>query len=334
MVSERSTRWEANRVSATIYYVLYLLMLPVTVLGYVIWLGGAALLGRRSGVSATAQGPLSARYFQHRLGVRKDEAASRLMLALPNAPTLGLQLFAWPMLLAHWVTSYVPKTFWYPFEGAITPQVEASARVTFFDAAVERYARDVSQFVILGAGFDTRAFRLPAGVVLRSFEVDTPKTQSVKKALLRQIGVDMTTVAFAPADFENEDWFVRLVDAGFDPSMPTLFLWEGVMMYLHKQAVEDTMRKVASTGKGSIIAFDYLTTEPLESSGFYWRLARASTRAGGEPLSFGIDSTPPSRERLVELLRSCGLALAEQRTLGDETDGKRAWGGFAIATVP
>jgi hypothetical protein len=56
-------------------------------------------------------------------------------------------------------------------------------------------------------------------------------------------------------------------------------------------------------------------------------------RAEGEPLRFGIDSTPPSRDRLAELLRSCGLALAEQRALGQETDGKRARGGFAVATV-
>jgi hypothetical protein len=50
-------------------------------------------------------------------------------------------------------------------------------------------------------------------------------------------------------------------------------------------------------------------------------------------VKFGIDSTPPSRERLAELLRSCGLALGEQRTLGQETDGKRVWGGFASAIV-
>jgi hypothetical protein len=53
----------------------------------------------------------------------------------------------------------------------------------------------------------------------------------------------------------------------------------------------------------------------------------------GEPLKFGVDSTPPSRERLSELLRSCGLAIFEQHVLGRETTKKRAWGGFAIAVV-
>ena len=72
---------------------------------------------------------------------------------------------------------------------------------------------------------------------------------------------------------------------------------------------------------------------PLESNGLYWRYGRAATKAAGEPMKFGIDSTPPSRERLIEFLWSCGLTLVEQRTLGQERDGKRAWGGFAIAVV-
>ncbi len=93
------------------------------------------------------------------------------------------------------------------------------------------------------------------------------------------------------------------------------------------------MRKIAGAAKGSAVAFDYFTTEPLESQSLYWRYGRAMTKAAGEPLTFGVDSTPPARERVAELLRSCGLSLVEQRTLGDETEGKRAWGGFATAIV-
>ena len=104
-------------------------------------------------------------------------------------------------------------------------------------------------------------------------------------------------------------------------------------MYLDREAVETTLRKIAGTAKGSVVAFDYFTTEPLESQALYWRYARAMTRAAGEPLKFGIDSTPPSSERLAEFLRSCGLSLGEHRTLGQETEGNRAWGGFATAIV-
>lgn len=69
-------------IAAVVYDVLSILLFPITLIGYVIWVGGALLAGRGSGVSGTAQGPLSARFFEHRLGTREDEPASRLMMAL------------------------------------------------------------------------------------------------------------------------------------------------------------------------------------------------------------------------------------------------------------
>jgi methyltransferase (TIGR00027 family) len=191
----------------------------------------------------------------------------------------------------------------------------------------------MDQFVILGAGFDTRPYRFPKDTRVRSFEVDAPETQAVKREMLAKAGIDSSAVTFVAADFEQEDWLARLVDSGFDPAKPTLFLWEGVMVYLERAAVEDTLRTIASTAKGSVVMFDYFTTEATESNALYWRYGRAATRAAGEPFKFGIDSTPPTRERLSELLQSCGLMLCEQRTLGRETEKERAWGGFAVASA-
>ncbi len=168
---------------------------------------------------------------------------------------------------------------------------------------------------------------------MRVFEVDSPPTQLVKRETLTKAGIDSSGVTFVPADFEKEDWFACLAATGFDPGERTLFLWEGVTMYLDRQAVEDTLRKIASTAPGSVVAFDYFTKEALGSRALYWRYGRAATKAAGETLKFGVDSTPPSRERLAELLRSCGLSLSDQRTLGEDTRTRRAWGGFATATV-
>jgi methyltransferase (TIGR00027 family) len=318
--------------SAVGFYLLCALMSPLILVGYVVWVGRIVTTGH-SGVSVTAQGPLTVRATEHSFGTRQDEAADRLLRVLPGVPHLGLWLTAGPVLLAHRLTGYVPRAFRYPFEGEVSPQYEAAARIGFFDAAVDRYLPDVAQFVILGAGFDTRAFRLPKDTPVRVFEVDAPKTQAVKRETLARAGIASSGVTFVPADFETEDWFARLTAAGFDPGEHTFFLWDGVMMYLDREAVEDTLRKIATTAPGSAVAFDYFTTEPLESRALYWRYGRATTRAVGEALTFGVDSTPPSRERLSELLRSCGLSLAEQRTLGGDIETRRAWGGFAIATV-
>jgi hypothetical protein len=72
-----------------------------------------------------------------------------------------------------------------------------------------------------------------------------------------------------------------------------------------------------------VIAFDYYTADPLESQALFWRYARMGTKGNGEPIKFGIDSTPPSGERLAEFLQSCGLSVVEQHTVGQETNGKR-----------
>jgi methyltransferase (TIGR00027 family) len=313
------------------FYALSTLLFPVTLLGFVIWIG-KLLVSRSSGVSTTAQGPLAARWTMHNLGVRQDEAANRLLPILPGVPQLGVRLTAWPMMLAHRVTGFVPKTYRYPFEGDVAPQVEAGARVTFFDDVVDRFLPGIDQFVILGAGFDTRPYRLPADTPVRSFEVERPKTQAVKREMLEKAGIDASRVTFVAADFETEDWFGRLLEAGFDTGRPALFLWEGVIIYLDRAAVEDTLRKVASCAKGTVLAFDYFTTVSLESKEMYWRFARAATN-WTEPLKFGIDSTPPLRDRVTELLRACGLTLFKQRTLGRETQTERAWGGFTVAIV-
>jgi methyltransferase (TIGR00027 family) len=151
--------------------------------------------------------------------------------------------------------------------------------------------------------------------------------------MLAKAGIDTTGVALVAADFEKEDWLAKLIDVGFDPGQPSLFIWEGVTPYLERAAVEDTLGKIASTAKGSVVAFDYFTTEVLESNALMFRTIRASLSAGGEPLKFGLDSTPPISDRVSELLEAYGLELVEQRTLGQETEGKRAWGGFAIAIV-
>lgn len=318
--------------AAIIFYIVCILLFPAMAIGYVFWVG-KLYAKRTSGVSGTAQGPLSARWFQHRLGVRYDEPAHRLLLALPGISPLAVWLLFGPLQFAHRLSGYVPPTFRYPYEGDVTFSNQVSARQTFYDGVVDQYLPDIVQFVILGAGFDTRAYRLPRQWSVRAFEVDTPETLATKQKALKVADVDSAEVTFVAADFEKEDWFNRLVEAGFDADKPALFVWEGVTQYLDRTAVEDTLRKIAGCALGSVVAFDYFTTEVLESQSLHLRLVRASLQAGGEPLKFGIDSTPPSSRHLAELLQSCGLTLREQHILGKETAGERALGGYAIAVV-
>jgi methyltransferase (TIGR00027 family) len=321
------------RLRAAAFTVVMTLCSPIFVAGYVLWVG-KMFASRRSGVSGTAQGPLSARSFQHQLGVRPDEASHRILLALPNVSPLAVRLASWPLVFASRVTGHVPRTFEYPFRGDVPPSAQAAARVGFYDAAVERHLADGGQLVLLGAGFDTRALRFGGRRGVRAFEVDRPATQATKREVLARAGIDASAVTFVSADFGREDWFERLLAAGFDRARPAVFLWEGVTVYLTQEDVEATLRRVASCAPGSILVFDYFSTEALTSKAPYWRYARWATDAAGEPLRWGVDSRPPGRERVAELLDGCGLRLVDAQILGPETEGRRSWGGFVVAGVP
>ena len=250
-------------VAVAVYYLLNILLFPITLIGYVI-MSVAFLAGRKSSVSGTALSPLLGRWLLHNLGSRQDEPANRLMMAIAG---LSVSLTEGPMIFAHRVTGYVPNAYRYPFQGEVTLGNQGWHRQTFYDRVVEQYLPDITQFVILGAGFDTRALRLrgiPNFAPVRSFEIDTPPTLAFKRERLVKAGIDSTGVTFVPADFEKDDWLTGLIHAGFNPSQPALFIWEGVVPYLDREAVKDTLRKIASTTKGSLVAFDYFTSEVLK----------------------------------------------------------------------
>ena len=307
---------------------------PLVIVAYVLFVLKMIGFSRRTGVSASILASFYPRWMMHQLGTRQDDPCVRLMRVLPNVSQLGLRLLTGPTLLAHRLTGHVPKIYRYPYPGVPSMKDQPAARTTFFDEALARHLADVDQLVILGAGLDTRSYRLPAGSSVRCFEVDTPWTQPFKRAMLKKAGIDTARVTFVPADFAREDWFAKIVAAGFDPSKPTFFLWEAVTMYLDREAVENTLRKVAGTVPGSAVAFDYFSREQLGDQSAIWRYGRAVLKSVGEPMgTFSIDSTPPVRDRVAELLEACGLSLEEQHNFGQETAREHARAGFATATV-
>jgi methyltransferase (TIGR00027 family) len=143
-----------------------------------------------------------------------------------------------------------------------------------FVAARSRYAEDelalgvrrgVCQYVILGAGLDTFAYRNPhPHGVLHVFEVDHPTTQTWKRARLKEAGIPLPNdLTFAPVDFETQTLSERLVGAGYDSGKCTFFSWLGVTEYLTTEAVMTTLRFIASAPVGSGVVFDYVLSPSL-----------------------------------------------------------------------
>lgn len=320
-----------NIVKATIFYLIQIIWSPLTLIGYIIFVAKLFFFSRSSEVSVTMLAPLFGRWTQHKLGTRLDEPAVRLTMVFPHVSRPGLYLFSWGMFLGHRLTGYVPKTYRFPFEGTPHMSQEAAIRTTYFDEALARHLGEIKQLVLLGAGCDTRAYRMPPEI--RCFEVDTPQTQEAKRRMLHEAGLDDTHITFVSANFIKEDWFEKLLQAGFRTDLPSFFLWEGVTMYLDREAVEDTLRKISRTAVGSVVAFDYFNAEIINSSSLYMRYARAALNIVGEPLRFGIESPQPSREHVAAFLATFGLSLEEQRNFERETERKPAMAGFAAALV-
>ena len=307
---------------------------PIAAVAYVFFVVRMIAYSRRSGASATVLASLFTRYMQHKLGTRHDEPCARLMIALPYVSRPALLLITAPTLAAHRLTGYVPRRYRYPYRGVPALTDQSSSRTTFYDEALARHLAEIDQLVILGAGFDTRSYRLGPEAGLACFEVDKPKTQAFKIEMLKKAGIDATGVTYVSADFLVEDWLEKLVAAGFDPDRPSFFLWEGVTMYLDREAVEATLRKISGTAPGSVVAFDYFSIEALESRSPFMRYSRAVLNVVGEPLGgFGIDNTPPVRNQAAAFVESCGLTLEDHRNFGRETGRKRVMAGFAVAVV-
>ena len=334
MVFEKKQSYKCTLTAVLLSALIRIAFLPVWLVVQILYTAHMIFSSPKFGVSATALSPMTMRWLQHQLGLRRDEACAKLIKVLQNHCYAGLRAAALPVLLGHRLTGFVPRMLRYPYEGIPPVGHSSSVRATFVDAAIERYLPGVEQFVELGAGYDTRTTQLQHNRRIRCFEVDLTKIQQMKRELLHQCGVDTSGVKFVPANILTDNWLDNLAKAGFDPRKPTFFLWEGVTYYLSREAMEKTFRTIATIAPGSVVVFDYATDANLKA---YRKplchLDKAILKAAREPQTFWISSEPPVKKNLAALMDAYGLSLREHLNYGRETKRKRSFGGLAAAAV-
>jgi methyltransferase (TIGR00027 family) len=183
----------------------------------------------------------------------------------------------------------------------LRPDRPFSTALRAFLVARSRYAEDnlkravengVKQYILLGAGLDTFAYRNPYPQ-LRVFEVDHPATQQWKRELLqRNLVAIPESLTYTPVDFERLSLAEQLRDAGFDSTAPVFFAWLGVLPYLTEEAFRATLSFIADQPAGSGLALDY--GQPREVLPLLERLAQDSLASrvekAGEP--FRLFFTP------------------------------------------
>ncbi len=215
---------------------------------------------------------------------------------------------------------------------ALSAALMMQVRTRFIeDRLAEEVAKGVRQVVILGAGFDTKAYRLTELLKnARVFEVDRPTTQEYKRRRIREAGIEVPpNLIYVPVDFRNDSLGRVLEAAGYDASQVTFFIWEGVTMYLPETAVAETLRWVASQAKGSTIIFDYIYRTTLDFLAALPNLENLPEQArqaigrlqkleSGEPWIFGIPNGGES-----EFLGSFGLQVRQLLPVGGEESRER-----------
>ena len=191
-------------------------------------------------------------------------------------------------------------------------------RTMAIDAAVrDAVAAGARQLVILGAGLDGRAFRMPELAGIDVFEVDHPDTQAAKRARAAALPVKARSLQFVAVDFERDALADRIAAAGHRPGEPTVWIWEGVVMYLRDEAVRATLAAIAArSAPGSTLVVQYNTRQGVDLC------SRLLLRLLGEP-QVGLRSP----QQLAAELTAAGFRVAADSGAAD-------WAARFLATAP
>jgi methyltransferase (TIGR00027 family) len=261
-------------------------------------------------------------------GVRllNDPYAARLL------PT-GLRMLAWisSVPIVGTGLNWFVETRWPGARSSII------ARTRLIDEWLcEAVGAGVKQVVLLGAGFDSRAWRLPALACGCVFEVDHPATSAEKRRRLAGWGADLAHVRFVPVDFDRQLPAPGLVQAGFDSCRRTIVIWDGVTNYLQSEAVDAITRWVGSLARGGRFIFTYIHSGVLDRS-ISFEGATAALRAvrrSGEPWTFGMHPDTVAHyleQRGLRLLADFGADEYRYKVIGPTARQIRGYGFYHAA---
>ena len=217
----------------------------------------------------------------------------RWALRLSRLPVIGTAM-PWSLVDGHWSG----------------PRGTVAVRTRYIDDALGHALQSgVDQVVILGAGFDSRAYRIPGIDRARVFEVDHPATQAWKKAVItRRLGRLPAHVTFVPIDFATRALDEVMAAFGYRRDARAFFICEGVTHYLSDAPIDNLFRHVGQSAGGSRMVFTYIHRGMLDGSVAFTGAhdTLATVRRAGEPYTFGFDPAD-----LPAYLGPRGLSLIE-----------------------
>jgi methyltransferase (TIGR00027 family) len=305
--------------SFLIYVPLQIAFIPLVIFGGMLVAYRQMVVSKRLGVSQTAIEVLNGRWTMHIFGIRKDAATAKLAASLPNTSLTGLWLALFPLWLKFKISG---KFFLYPrvpeagSEGLGEIMV---VRTLHFDRIIERTITEVEQFVVMGAGYDTRAYGDFRRDGVAFYELDQPNVQEHKRMALSNARIDSDHVCFVPVDFRTQNAFEQLIDAGFDRSKKTLFLWEGVTLYLTERDVRKTLQDVRNHApSGSTLLGDFYADRFIDIS--KPKIVQKMLDYTNEGLGFGLPLAEGYKQVLRDFVESEKMSLGEACFMGNSSD--------------
>jgi methyltransferase (TIGR00027 family) len=217
------------------------------------------------------------------------------------------------------------------------------ARTRYIDDFLQEcFANEIQQVVIMGAGFDSRAYRFDDLKEIKVFEVDHPATMAIKKEKIqKELGSLPNHVVYVPIDFLKERLSDKLVQCGYSGNLKSLFIWEGTTPYLIPESVDETLAFVSSnSGKDSSIIFDYIlksvvngTCDLEGTKNEFEKMNKTS-----EPLTFGIEKEKIESflvDRGFQNIKDVGSEYLKERYFKDQHRNRKIkpWWRIVHATT-
>lgn len=329
MTNKNTKKQPSNKISiitklvqTILYLLIQIIFIPFLIIGLLIGLYKEMVNSRKFGVSFSAGQALQYRWFMHYLETRPDPDTVAFVKKFPCESEFALWTTMGALIISQKLFGFKTRLS----EVAEPEQADLAAvsgsRVAAFDRIMEKYVDKMEQIVLPGSGFDLIALPFTEGKNVKVFEIDQENTINLKIQTLKAAGVKHDWITFIPVDYTKESWVDKLIEAGFDRTKKTLFLWQSVSLYLDEKTVRETLRQMANLGAdGGVIVQDFYSK--AYCSGQYSFIAKRNMdliARMGEPAKFGIDMSGDPREAVESFLNECGLRMTEYIQFGKKID--------------
>jgi len=305
-----------------LYVLIQIIFIPFAIIGLIDGIYKEMRKSKKLGVSFSAGQALQYRWIMHYFNTRPDPLSVVFIKKFPCESHFGLWSTMGALIISQRLFGFTTRLGKLVKPGEETLSSCAGIRVLMFDKIMEKYVDEMEQIVIPGAGFDLIALQYTKGKEVKVFELDQVNTLNVKIETLKKAGIKHDWITYIPVDYSNESWVDKLLEAGFDRTKKTLFLWESVSLFLEADIVKETLRKMADLCvDGSIIAQDFYSKAFM--LGEISKIAKRNMSIigkMGEPWKFGIDMSNDPKAAIESFLKECGLKMTKYIQFGEKLD--------------